>query len=369
VASITTLWQTRSQTFLAADYADYADGRKKKNVQCAHLRNPRNLRLKATSGFALVLVLWTLVVLSTIALTLAASVGTEVRSAQESWNALHAERLAKSGHEFAAYLETRAIGTTREDLTNLPVQPVIPGFRYRAQLGAGSIELLLEGENGKLDLDFSGEEVAAGFFTAWTGNANRGAEIAASLADWRDPDDESRPVGAESAWYSGRGFRPRNARLGAADVIMVRGLTPGDFAPAVIESSDGVTVRDAVHRFTTTTPTSRRVNINYASRIVLQSIPGMTSPLLESILNGRQKSIFKSVEDLRNRTGLPEDSPALNYVAFDRGGAPGVIVIARLQDATRVQTERRMRSVIPAAIPGMSGREVLWLVERDLPLR
>src|SRR5262245_23004716 len=53
----------------------------------------------ASAGVALLLVLWTLAILSAIALTLAASVGTEVRASQDLWNDLQADRLAKGGQE------------------------------------------------------------------------------------------------------------------------------------------------------------------------------------------------------------------------------------------------------------------------------
>src|SRR5258706_1858645 len=88
----------------------------------------------AMRGFALLLVLWTLVVLSTVALTLAATVGMEVRASQDSWSELQAERLAKSGHDLADYLQTRGLGTTGENLTGLPAEQIIPHFSYRVRL-------------------------------------------------------------------------------------------------------------------------------------------------------------------------------------------------------------------------------------------
>src|SRR5262245_13866850 len=158
-----------------------------------------------SSGFALLLVLWTLVMLSAVALSLAASVGTEVRASQDSWNDLQAERLATSGHELAAYLETRALGTPIEDLTGLPVEAVISGLSYRAASDAVSVDIVLEGENGKFDVLSAPEEETAAFFTSWTGDPARGREIAASIADWMDNDDEIRPFGAETTAYFGRG--------------------------------------------------------------------------------------------------------------------------------------------------------------------
>src|SRR5262245_39762517 len=115
-------------------------------------------RLSVSSGFALLLVLWTLVVLSTVALMFAASVGTEIRSGQQSWNSLQGERLATSGHEFATYLETRSLGTSSEDLSGLPVSPLIAGMTYRVTLDRGTVDLVLEGENRSVDLNSAGEE-------------------------------------------------------------------------------------------------------------------------------------------------------------------------------------------------------------------
>src|SRR5262245_54556654 len=110
------------------------------------------MRRQDTQGFALPLVLWTLAMLSVIALSLAASVGTEVRASQNSWNELQAERLAKSGHEISAYLEGRGLGTNGEDLAGLPVEPLIPLLSYRVKLDVGTVDVVLEGENSKFDL-------------------------------------------------------------------------------------------------------------------------------------------------------------------------------------------------------------------------
>ena len=125
---------------------------------------------KASSGFALLLVLWTLVILSAVALTFAASASTEVRASQDSWNDLQAERFAQSGHDFASYLETRMIGTDRENLAGLPVQAVVAGLKYRVVLDRGTIDLVLEGENGKFDLLSADEAAARTFWTNWTGD-------------------------------------------------------------------------------------------------------------------------------------------------------------------------------------------------------
>ncbi|MBI4471637.1 MAG: general secretion pathway protein GspK [Acidobacteria bacterium] len=309
--------------------------------------------------------MWTLIILSAIALTYAASVGTEIRASQESWNDLQAERLAKSGYELAAYLETRSLGTTLEDLTELPVEPLVAGLSYRVAFDIGSIELILEGENRKLDLASAGEDVTEGFFTVWTGNPERSREIAAAIADWMDPNDDPRDRGAESATYAGRGYSPRNAGLGSADLFLVRGLTPEDFAPAVIELQDAPGVRNPLPSFIAETRTGNAVNPNYASGIVLQSLPGMTQGILGSILEMRRNSIFTSTEDFRKRAGLPSDSPFLKHFTFDRGTAPAILALARLHNSSKTRSERRTRMQI--INPGRVPVRFVGLIERNMP--
>jgi type II secretory pathway component PulK len=317
-----------------------------------------------SSGFALLLALSTLAMLSAIALTLAATAGTEVRVAQDSWNTLQAERLAKSGHEVAAYLETRGLGTMTEDLAGLPVQAVVMGMTYSVSFDGGTTDIVLEGENGKFDVTSAKEEDVAAFFNAWTGDSDRSREIAASIADWVDYDDEARPFGAEAEWYLKRGYRPRNAALGSADLFLIKGITTEDLSPAILNSDESPALRPSLLRLLTLIPTGNRVNPNYASPTVLKTIPGMTPALLQLILNTRQHAIFRTQEDFQKQIGLPPDSAMLNRLAFDRGNSPAVVAVARLKDSPTTWIERRIQN---ATRFGPS-RKVLSLVERHAQL-
>jgi type II secretory pathway component PulK len=302
--------------------------------------------------------------LSVISLTLAATVGTETRSAQYLWDDLQSERLAKSGHELAAYLETKGLASPAEELTGLPVEPVVPDYSYRIRLEPGTVELFLEGENGKIDLSSADEQTAISFFSWWAVDRDRPRQITESLADWIDSDDSIRSFGAESSWYLASGYRPRNAGLGAADLFLIKGLTPADFFPSVVDSTEGVSVRPSLSRLMATTAIGNRINPNYAPRVVLESLPGMTSELLESILQIRMKSVFKNHEDFSARTGVSPQSPILNRLVFDRGSAPAIRSVAQF---STVRSERRTRTTIrpPGWRQGMPMRTALWLVERD----
>jgi hypothetical protein len=85
------------------------------------------------------------------------------------------------------------------------------------------------------------------------------------------------------------------------------------------------------------------VNPNYASPTVLRAAVGIDERLLQSILEMRRSRVFASVEDFRNRTGLGLNSPLLSRLTFDRGVAPAILAIGRLNNSVMVHTDRRTR--------------------------
>jgi len=106
-------------------------------------------------------------------------------------------------------------------------------------------------------------------------------------------------------------------------------------------------------------PTGRGINPNYASRLVLQSIPGIGPEMLTSILEMRKRSIFKNVDEFRSELGLNPDSTVLKYVAFDRGITPAVLTTAHLENSKQVRKERRKR------FKSLQNRFV-WIADRNV---
>jgi general secretion pathway protein K len=322
-----------------------------------------SMKTGSSSGFALLLVLWTLVILSTIALTLAASIGTEVHASQEAWNELQAERLANAGHEFAAYLETRGLGTPGEDFTGLTVESVIAGLRYRVTVDVGTIDVVFEGENGKFDLAAASDEERLEFFAQATGESDRGRAIAAAIADWVDPDDDMRPLGAEAPQYLNRGYRPRNNVLGAADLFLVNGMKEEDLIPSINGAGEIPRVRQPLMRAISSVSSGNLVNPNYALPVVIRSLPGMTPETLARILENRQRSIFTDLQDFRARVGMAEDSALLSRFTFNRGVTPSVLAIGRPTGSTMTRTERRTRSQSPDRRQGSVPITYISLIE------
>ncbi len=91
-------------------------------------------------------------------------------------------------------------------------------FRYGCTDEAGKINL-----NGLLKIDPTGDAAVALLEKL----PNMTPDLAASIVDWLDPDDEPRTGGAEVDSYAGLGYRPRNGPLTSLEELLyVIGMTP-----------------------------------------------------------------------------------------------------------------------------------------------
>ena len=128
-------------------------------------------------------------------------------------------------------------------------------------------DLEVEAAGTRLDVNTASNEMIARLFDA-VGLHDRASELADALSDWRDPDDEPRPLGAERDWYDGaERIVPRNGPLAdVAELRRVRGL----------EKIDGLD--------TSVTTEPGRVSLATASVAVLMAVPGVTRETAERIV-------------------------------------------------------------------------------------
>jgi general secretion pathway protein K len=298
--------------------------------------------MTANSGIALIGVMIALMVLSAIALGLSTSVQMEARITAADWDGLQAEQLARSGQEFAAFLELRGIRKTSDFLTGLPFDAITPGFHYRSHLRTGDVDVYFEADNGKLDLSAAPEEVLTNFFTMWTGDLTKAQLITAAVEDWRDPDDQVRPNGAEAPYYAPLNYAPRNGPLGIADAPLVRGLGIDDFRWKALRENEAPVLSGGLDQYVTSAVTGGMINANFALESLLRAVPGLNDSQVSTILSSRVDRPFDDMHDLQVRIGLAPDSPALKYLVTTRSGA-SVSSIATLKTAARLRrSERRV---------------------------
>ena len=144
-------------------------------------------------------------------------------------------------------------------------------------------------EQGKININKSEEEVLRRLFRLALGSGEMKAqELAASIVDWRDPDNQlSIPLGsAESPYYNNLEFSyaaKDNAFDILEEVLLVKGMSEDDFT----KIKNYITIYG-----------NGKVNINTASRKVLLSL-GLKEDIVEDIL------VFRSGKD--GVTGTPDD--------------------------------------------------------------
>jgi hypothetical protein len=270
-------------------------------------------------GFALLSVLWVAAILTAIGLALLASSRVAARSASEEWAALSGERLVRSGQEFASYLNSRQIGTANEDLSGLPIEPKIPGFRYTLRIPEGTVDLLLESDEGKIHLPAPDSQPLQNFLTRWTGDAASGVLMTEAIKGWIK----------------------QNNGLGVADLTSIPGFSFKDFLPQIQGTAPALTIREPLDKFLTTAAGATQVNPNFAPQLVLLSIPGLTTEQVDAIITARkQGAFFTSPEQL----GIAPDSPARPYLRFDRGSLQSVLTIARTSSGRQFSERRAYQS-------------------------
>jgi DNA uptake protein ComE-like DNA-binding protein len=223
----------------------------------------------------------------------------------------------------------------------LPVTVVRPASQYLIHFPSGDAELYLEAEDGKLNLSTTPPAFLESFFARWSDDRTRGIQLAAAARDWRDPDDNTEPEGAEANTYSLLGYAPRNRGFGVADAPLLRGLTFEDFRERMVERRGEWVRKTGLTRFLTNAPVGATINPGYAPELVLRSVPGLAEAYAEKIVAERQRGPFKNAADFAARIGILPDAPALEFLHFSRK-IPAVLSVARSRDGKIVRSERRV---------------------------
>jgi type II secretory pathway component PulK len=110
-------------------------------------------------------------------------------------------------------------------------------------------------------------------------------QIVDSIQDWRDPNDQARPNGAESDYYTKLQvpYRARNANLESInELLQIRGVTPTLFhgVEGRLGLADVVTVR-----------TVGQINLNTAGPLVLRAV-GLSDAETGTVLQTRRETPY-----------------------------------------------------------------------------
>jgi general secretion pathway protein K len=232
-------------------------------------------------GVALLLVLWALVLLGTLALGFSWSMRTEALAARNGIDDARAYFQARTGVSRAVAL-----------LASLPPDNVLAG-EIAGEDGDASYDVRVESESGKVDVNFVGEEVLLEILKKGGLPEEEAERVRDAILDWRDEDDVPRLRGAEGPGYAQmrEPATPRNGRIRSVDELrFVKGVSPDFF-------------RAFLRRVFTAHGNSPQVNFLRSPEIVLRSLPGVSAEAAGRIVAGRAEEPPISAADLAAMVG------------------------------------------------------------------
>lgn len=271
--------------------------------------------MRGNRGIALLLILWALALLGTLALGFSFSMRTEAQAARNGIDDTRAYFQARTGVQRAAVL-----------LSTLPPDNVLR-MEIGGKEGDASYEVRVENESGRVDINLVPEGVLLEILKIGGLPEEEAERVRDAVLDWRDPDDTPRPRGAEAPDYAQlpEPVVPRNGKILAVEELRyVKGVTPEFF-------------RRFLSRVFTVHGNSPRVNFLRAPEIVLRSLPGVSSEAAARIVARRGEDPPMNAADLAAMVGegrmtaqglaLVSGGQASNVYAITATGRAGTGVV------------------------------------------
>lgn len=329
-------------------------------------RGPQN-------GTVIVLVLWVLLALSLLALSFASAVRTEVNASRNIVDQQQAYYLARAGIDYAVYkileVQSNSVVPLRTQLEEGGPEAVPEVFKgtLNLELEGGSVEIQVAPETGKINLN-GNDDLLIFNLLVMIGLSEAEAEVITdSIMDWKDPDDDPRPNGAESSYYESlpEPYRAKNSGSFSVpeELLLVRGVTPEIYYGRKGVTQDGQRADFfGLQNYFTTFGTGGKIDVNTAPVQVLAAIPGLD---YEDALNIVDMRPLTDLADVMNRILGPDRAQLLNYLTVSRSSfVYSLDATARLGDN---RAASRIRCVVQVGDPN-NPKQVLYWNEANIEL-
>lgn len=225
---------------------------------------------RRSSGFALILVIWGLLLLTSLATGFALAVRHETRVAADLSDIARAEAAA------TAALHTTILALGSSDREN---RWVADTRRHILPWPSARISVRVQSESGRIDINRAPRDLLIGLFAQLFTDGDVQA-LADRVIDWRDRDDRPQPDGAEKNAYirSGYLYQPPNTAFYSVDELsQVMGFNNSMVARA--------------RPYLTVHSRQPRVNAISADLVVLKSIPGVDHRAAEAFIAHRESAL------------------------------------------------------------------------------
>lgn len=230
-------------------------------------------------GYALIAVLWVLVLLSVLVAGLSASSRQTTKSLEAFAGGVQARYLADGGIQLVIL----------NLLDPLPANRLLgDGQQITVEVDDGKVDVVVTDENGKVDINAANELLLTRLFESLSVDEKKSEQLAAAIADYRDEDDLVRLNGVEDADYLKAGLT-----YGAKDAL----FTSVDELKQVLGMDQAIF--NAIRPYVTVYAKSQGVNPEVAPLPVLMALSDDSVGMLESYVDQRRQA---------HKDGLPMPS-------------------------------------------------------------
>ncbi|RCX29928.1 general secretion pathway protein GspK [Thioalbus denitrificans] len=247
---------------------------------------PAPRRPSASRGVALVVVLWVLALLGTIAAAFSFATRTETALARNWLEAARGRSAADAGVGLAVHALLRAPGIAD------PAQRWRPdGTVYETVFGQTRLRIVVSDEAGKVDLNVGRTDLLGGLLSQCGAEPEARQAILDAILDWRDPDSLVHLNGAEDDDYrrAGLGYGAKDAPFESLEELA---LVFG------VDTDLYYCLRDSVTLYAYVSG----INPLVATRRVLLALPDVDSAQVDEYIRARE---------LNAAEGLPPPLPTL----------------------------------------------------------
>lgn len=292
-------------------------------------RKTATRRRRGQEGAALIVALWTVLLLSLLIGSLAYEMHIEAGITSYSRKVMKARAAATGGVEYAKFLlaksyETSAFEETDEARESLRVMSMnlergIGVTGLEVTMGESTAHVDVLPESGRRNVNKLEDEDWEELLDQCGVPEENWPDLIDCFMDWVDEGDEHRLNGAEEddAYYKEQGYVPKNAPLDTVDeLLLIKGFTPEVVYGGPPPDPKSEPLRGIAHLLTTFG--DGKVNINTASREVLMTLTAGNGEMLDEWvvddimkyrlgddeLANTKDDGFESVADAIGKTGL-----------------------------------------------------------------
>ena len=239
----------------------------------------RNFKYPKNQGFALILVLWMVALLTIMAASFAQNMRRETLLISNIRDNAQAQAYAEAGTVVAQLMVTNKDETLRWRTD---------GSLYQLTYADARIRVKIFAETGKIDINKADESTLLSVFEREVIDPDQLTGLVNAILDWRDKDEDVRIDGAEKEQYQDQGldYQPRNKPFQTLEELqLVLGFN--------------TQLYNSVETLLTVYSGSKDINPANASREVLLTIPEATPELVDIYL-------LERLENTRNGIATPE---------------------------------------------------------------